>query len=123
MSFLLELFAAALVLLGAGFALVGSIGLARLPDFFTRLHGPTKATTLGVGAILLGSMLYFGTQQELSLKELLVSLFLFLTAPVSAYMLSRAALHRGCRSLAPPPEADEAGSAPTCDRHPANQRE
>ena len=59
-----------------------------------------------MGAILLGSMLYFGAQQELSLKELLVSLFLFLTAPVSAYMLSRAALHRGCRSLAPPPQAD-----------------
>ena len=111
MSFLLELLAAALVLLGAGFALVGSIGLARLPDFFTRLHGPTKATTLGVGAILLGSMLYFGAQQELSLQELLVSLFLFLTAPVSAYMLSRAALHRGCRSLAPPPEADDEGAS------------
>jgi multicomponent K+:H+ antiporter subunit G len=110
MSFLLELLAAALVLLGAGFALVGSIGLARLPDFFTRLHGPTKATTLGVGAILLGSMLYFGALQELSLKELLVSLFLFLTAPVSAYMLSRAALHRGCRSLAPPPDADDEDS-------------
>jgi multicomponent K+:H+ antiporter subunit G len=112
MSILLEFLAAALVLLGAGFALVGSIGLARLPDFFTRLHGPTKATTLGVGAILLGSVLYFGAQQVLSLQELLVSLFLFLTAPVSAYMLSRAALHRGCRSLAPPPQpqADDKGS-------------
>ena len=112
MNVLLELLAAALVLLGAGFALIGSIGLARLPDFFTRLHGPTKATTLGVGAILFGSMLYFGAQQELSLQELLVSLFLFLTAPVSAYMLSRAALHRGCRSLTPPPQshADDEGS-------------
>ena len=123
MSVLLELLAAALVLLGAGFALVGSIGLARLPDFFTRLHGPTKATTLGVGAILLGSMLYFGAHQQLSLQELLVSLFLLLTAPVSAYMLSRAALHRGCRSLAPPPQANDEGSAPTCSRNPANQRE
>ena len=107
MSALLELIAAALVLLGAGFALIGSIGLARLPDFFTRLHGPTKATTLGVGAILLGSVLYFAAQQVLSLQEFLVSLFLFLTAPVSAYMLSRAALHRGCRSLAQLPRADD----------------
>lgn len=121
MSVLLELVAATLVLLGAGFALVGSIGLARLPDFFTRLHGPTKSTTLGVGAILLGSMLYFGTQQQLSLQELLVSLFLFLTAPVSAYMLSRAAMHRRCRSLAPPPHAGDKGSAPTPGRKPANQ--
>jgi multicomponent K+:H+ antiporter subunit G len=123
MSVLLELVAAALVLLGAGFALIGSIGLARLPDFFTRLHGPTKATTLGVGAILLGSMFYFGSQQQLSLQELLVSLFLFLTAPVSAYMLSRAALHRGCRSLAPPPHADDEHSGPTHSRNPGNRGE
>ena len=96
------------LLLGAGFALVGSIGLARLPDIFTRLHGPTKATTLGVGAILLGSILYFSNRHGLSLHEVLVSLFLFLTAPVSAHLLSRAALHRRCRSLAEVPRDDEA---------------
>ena len=91
------------LLLGAGFALVGSIGLARLPDIYTRLHGPTKATTLGVGSILLGSILYFSTRHGLSLHEILVSLFLFLTAPVSAHLLSRAALHRRCKSLAKVP--------------------
>lgn len=104
MTAVLDLLAAVLVLLGAAFTLIGSIGLARLPDFFTRLHGPTKATTLGVGSILLGSMTYFSAQQGPGLQELLVSLFLFLTAPVSAYMLSRAALHRGAGSLAPPRE-------------------
>lgn len=79
---------------GGAFALIGSIGLARLPDLFTRLHGPTKATTLGVGGILIASVLHFSTQGEgISLHELLVTLFLFATAPVSAYLIARAALH------------------------------
>ena len=103
----LDTITAVFLLLGAGFALVGSIGLARLPDIFTRLHGPTKATTLGVGSILLGSVLYFSTRYGLSLHEVLVSLFLFLTAPVSAHLLSRAALHRRCDSLAKAPTNDD----------------
>lgn len=79
---------------GAGFALVGSIGLARLPDIFSRLHGPTKASTLGVGGTLLASALYFSTRGEgLSLHELLIMLFLFITAPVSAHLIAKAALH------------------------------
>jgi multicomponent K+:H+ antiporter subunit G len=95
------------LLLGAGFALIGSIGLARLPDIFTRLHGPTKATTLGVGGVLLGSILYFSLRQGLSLHEVLVSIFLFLTAPVSAHLIARAALQRHCSSLARPPQAGD----------------
>jgi hypothetical protein len=54
---------AALIVLGALFVLLGSIGLARLPDFLTRLHGPTKATTLGVGALLLASAIFFSTRE------------------------------------------------------------
>ena len=104
---LVDWLTAALLLLGAGFALIGSIGLARLPDIYTRLHGPTKATTLGIGGILLGSILYFSVRQGLSLHEVLVSVFLFITAPVSAHLIARAALHRRCRSLAPPPKAGD----------------
>ena len=81
------------VLIGAGFALVGSIGLWRMPDFFTRLHGPTKATTLGVGGILLASALYFSDAGLISVHEIMVSVFLFITAPVSAHLLCQAALH------------------------------
>jgi multicomponent K+:H+ antiporter subunit G len=103
---LLEILTAASLLIGALFALIGSVGLARLPDIFTRLHGPTKATTLGVGGILLGSILFFSVREGLSLHELLVTVFLFLTAPVSAHLLARAALHRHCRSEAPVPEED-----------------
>jgi len=85
---------AALVLIGAFFTLVGSIGLYKLPDFYMRLHGPTKATTLGVGAILMASVLYFSfTTEAISLHELLVTVFLFITAPVSAHLMAKAALH------------------------------
>jgi len=101
---LVDWLSAALLLLGSGFALLGSIGLARLPDIYTRLHGPSKATTLGIGGILLGSMLFFSLRQGLSLHELLISVFLFMTAPVSAHLIARAALHRRCKSLAPTPK-------------------
>ncbi len=91
-----ELLISFFLLAGGAFALIGSIGLARLPDLFTRLHGPTKATTLGVGGILAASILHFsGGEHDLSLHELLITLFLFVTAPVSAYLIARAALHLG----------------------------
>ncbi len=101
---ILETAAAFFLLLGAAFALVGSIGLARLPDFYMRLHGPTKATTLGVGGMLIASMLHFSVQHGApSVHELLVALFLFITAPVSANLLARAALHLDVHSLAARP--------------------
>jgi multicomponent K+:H+ antiporter subunit G len=100
-----EIVVSAFLFIGSFFVLVGAIGLARLPDFFMRLHAPTKATTLGVGGMLLASMLYFVWRGEPSIHELLISLFLFVTAPVSAYMLARAGLKLRLRSRAPlPPE-------------------
>jgi multicomponent K+:H+ antiporter subunit G len=91
---MLEPLIALLVLIGAVFTLIGSLGLARLPDLFMRLHGPTKATTLGVGSILLASTLHFSSRGDgLSLHELLITLFLLLTAPISASLIARAALH------------------------------
>lgn len=94
MSFVLELIISFCLLLGAGFALVGSIGLARLPDLYMRLHGPTKASTLGVGGMIVGSLIFFSTQGEgLSLHEFLIAIFLFITAPVSAHIVAKAALH------------------------------
>jgi multicomponent K+:H+ antiporter subunit G len=91
----IEALVAAFLLLGSAFTLIGAIGLYRLPDFFTRLHGPTKATTLGVGSMVIGSMIYFSTLQgSLSLHEVLITVFLFITAPVSAHMLAKAAMQR-----------------------------
>jgi multicomponent K+:H+ antiporter subunit G len=90
----LEAIVSAALLVGAFFTLVGSIGLLRFPDFLSRLHAPTKATTLGLGGILLASLLHFGASDgQLSFHEALIVLFLFLTAPVSAYLLAKAALH------------------------------
>ncbi|HTN30257.1 MAG TPA: Na+/H+ antiporter subunit G [Pseudomonas sp.] len=100
MSFWIELIICAFLLLGSLFALIGAIGLYRLPDFFTRLHAPTKATTLGVGGIIIASAIYFSVlKQQLSLHELLITLFLFITAPVSAHMLSKAALQQGLPAI------------------------
>ena len=94
MSLIAEAIVSILLLAGGGFALVGAIGLARLPDFFTRLHGPTKATTVGVGSIVLASIVFFYARGDgLSLSELLLLLFLAMTAPVSANLLAKAAMH------------------------------
>jgi multicomponent K+:H+ antiporter subunit G len=90
---LTDLILSFLVLTGAGFALTGSIGLARLPDTFTRLHGPTKATTLGLGAIVIAALIHSSlVSGALSLRELAISLFLFITAPVAAHLLAKAAM-------------------------------
>lgn len=94
MPLLIEILVSFCLLVGAGFALVGSVGLARLPDFYMRLHGPTKASTLGVGGMIIGSLIFFSTRGEgLSLHELLILIFLFITAPISAHIVAKAALH------------------------------
>lgn len=90
-----EIAVSALLVLGGFFGLVGSFGLLKLPDSMTRLHAPTKSATLGVGAVLLASMLWFATQTgTASWHELLIALFLFLTAPVTGNMLAKAHMHR-----------------------------
>ncbi|MBX3564399.1 MAG: Na+/H+ antiporter subunit G [Sphingomonas sp.] len=95
-----ELLIAALVVLGGAFALIGSWGLVRLPSIMERLHGPTKATTLGLGALLIASMLFFTlVQGTWSAHELLITLFLFLTAPIAANMIAKAHLHRARRHI------------------------
>lgn len=94
----IEALVALFLLLGSLFVLVGAIGLYRLPDFFMRLHGPTKSTTLGVGGMVIASLIYFGSRGDgISLHELLITLFLFITAPVSAHMLAKAALQQNLR--------------------------
>lgn len=95
MNMVAEIAIASLIVLGGAFALIGSVGLVRLPSLMTRLHGPTKATTLGVGSCLIASMLYFpAIGATWSAHELLVTLFLLITAPVSANMIAKAHLHR-----------------------------
>ncbi|MBS1199731.1 MAG: Na+/H+ antiporter subunit [Proteobacteria bacterium] len=90
-----ELLVAALVLAGGVFCFLGALGLARLPDVFMRLHGPSKASTLGIGCIALASMAYFSVREGTpSVHELLIIVFLVMTTPVSAHLVAKAALHR-----------------------------
>ncbi|MDO8889937.1 MAG: Na+/H+ antiporter subunit G [Hydrogenophaga sp.] len=95
--------AAILIVIAAFFLMVGAIGLARLPDFYMRLHAPTKASTLGVGGVLVASMLVAAAQGRAGVAELLITLFVFVTAPVSANLMAQAALHLKLASRAPVP--------------------
>jgi multicomponent K+:H+ antiporter subunit G len=99
-----------LLVIGGVFVLLGSLGLARFPDLLTRLHGPSKAATLGLGALLLASVVAFGVRdQALSVHELLITLFVAITAPVSAQFVARASRHdREARAASDPrPDPEE----------------
>lgn len=90
---LTEYLLSALLLVGTFFILIGALGLVKLSDFFKRLHAPTKASTLGVGCVLLASVgyhLFLGVDPQP--RELLITVFLFITAPISAHMMAKAAL-------------------------------
>lgn len=94
MHLIAEIIISALLVVSGFFALVGSYGLIRLPDTMTRLHAPTKASTLGLGGVLLASMTYMWfARGDLSWHELLITLFIFLTAPVTANFLAKAHMH------------------------------
>lgn len=93
MNIIAEVFVSILLILGSSFVLIGSIGLWRLPDIFTRLHAPTKATTLGLGAMVVASVIYHSViGGRLSAREIAVSLFLFVTAPIVSHVIAKAAL-------------------------------
>ena len=83
--------------------MVGALGLLRFPDFFMRLHAPTKASTLGLGGVLLASIGLAWWQGTSGLQALLITLFVFITAPVSANLMAKAALHLGAASRSGPP--------------------
>lgn len=94
MSILAEILVAALLVTGGFFGLVGAWGLVRLPDMMTRLHGPTKAATLGVGSVLIASMLHFWLQRGiLSWHELLITIFVFITSPITGLFIAKAHMH------------------------------
>lgn len=90
MTILAEIIVALFLVGGSLFGLVGSLGLVKLKDTMQRLHAPTKATTLGVGGILIASMLRFLLMEgTVSFQEVLIALFLLLTAPISANFISK----------------------------------
>ncbi|MCC6510728.1 MAG: Na+/H+ antiporter subunit G [Pirellulaceae bacterium] len=120
MSQIMEIVIAVHIVIGSAFVLVGSYGLIRLPDLMSRLHGPSKATTLGVGGCLIASVLYFtASEGRLSIQEVLITCFLFLTAPVTAHFIAKAYLHthKDCPKALPLPKGEHNWS--TFDKKPS----
>lgn len=90
-----ETLAALLVLAGALFAFLGSLGLLRLPSFYERVHPPTMGTTLGTALVLAGSIVYFSALQSRPvIHEILIAILMTISTPVTYMLLVRAALHR-----------------------------
>jgi multicomponent K+:H+ antiporter subunit G len=104
MGLLAETLIALSLVVSGIFGFVGSFGLVKLRHTLQRLHAPTKATTLGVGGVLIASMLYFYAQTgSFSVHELLITLFLFLTAPVSATFIAKTYIARNLAKGELPP--------------------
>lgn len=82
------------VSLGTIFILLAGIGIIRMPDLFLRISVTTKAATLGVGLLLLGTALYFG-KVSITTRATAIILFLFLTAPIGAHLIGRASYFVG----------------------------
>lgn len=80
----------ALIVVGAGFMLLAAVGVLRMPDLYTRMHSSTKSATLGVGCVILGAALYFN-DLAIGARALAIVVFFFVTAPVAAHMIGRAA--------------------------------
>ncbi|WP_232687553.1 monovalent cation/H(+) antiporter subunit G [Halobacterium zhouii] len=89
-----ELLTAGLVVVGSFFLLVGTVGLLRLPDVYNRMHATSKATTLGAASMFLAGYVRFGPG-NMGLPSLVGIVFLFLTAPTGAHMISRSAHKMG----------------------------
>jgi multicomponent K+:H+ antiporter subunit G len=90
-----SLMTAFLLVAGGLFTLIGSLGLLRLRDFYSRLHPPTMGATLGTGCVLVASMLVSSwLLHRPVIHELLIALFITMTAPVTAILLMRAARNR-----------------------------
>ena len=94
MPLIAEIIIATLLFIGGTFALIGSYGLIKLTGGMQRLHAPTKATTIGVGTALIASVLdLWFAAGIVSIQEILIVIFLFVTAPLTALYLSKVQLH------------------------------
>ncbi|MEE9274552.1 MAG: monovalent cation/H(+) antiporter subunit G [bacterium] len=113
--------AAAALLIGAFFMLVASIGLVRLPDVYSRIHAATKATTFGMGGILVATAILF-ERTDVATHAFLSIFFLFLTNPVAAHLISRAAYRKG-PNLASITTLDEYGPHLTGEDSPQQDEE
>jgi len=123
MAQILEILITAALVVSGIFGFVGSYGLLKLDNPMSRLHAPTKATTLGVGGVLIASILFtWANEGRLSLHELLITLFLFLTAPITANFIAKIHIHRHeTRESLPQVEEDQDWATMTADAGAADQ--
>ena len=104
----LDILIVASLAIGALFILVGSFGLLKLDNCMSRLHAPTKASTLGIGSLLVASMLYACAYGDGSQNEVLIMAFLVVTAPITGNFISKTHLHgRRKHTDVPPPPQDK----------------
>ncbi len=85
---------ATLLVLGALWMVIAALGVLRMPDLFTRMQASSKAATLGIGSLMLAVAIHFA-HVEVAAKALLIIAFFFLTVPVAAHMIARAAYLAG----------------------------
>ncbi len=95
------------LLIGSGFALVGAIGLLKFNDPMARLHAPTKVGTVGIGMLLLASIVHTLVLGEVSIHETLIMAFLFVTAPISANFIAKVNIHQEVCETPPSPPRDD----------------
>lgn len=85
-----EIISGIFLILGSIFILLSAIGILKMPDLFTRMSATTKASTLGIGLVLIGTSIFWG-DIGIAARALSIIIFLFLTAPVAAHIIGRAA--------------------------------
>ncbi|MGF1640213.1 MAG: monovalent cation/H(+) antiporter subunit G [Rhodospirillales bacterium] len=108
MALLLDVLSWACIAGGAAFAIIGAVGILRLPDVFARMHGAGVVETLGAGLILVGLMLQAGLSL-ITIKLVLIVAFLLFTNPTTTHALARAALNGGVNPLIEPKEKSGGG--------------
>ena len=108
----LEVVSSGLVLAGAAFAVVGGIGVVRLPDFFTRIHGAGITDTLGAGLVLTGLM-FLSDHWIVTVKLVLILMFLWLSSPTATHALANAALETGLEPHLDGPPGDGGEEGPS----------
>lgn len=114
--------ASLLLILAGVLAVIGALGLLRLSSFYQRIHGPALINTLGAGCVLIASMMIFSAIESRPVThELLITVFVLLTAPVTAILLMRAAMFRdrrvGRTDVPPPGLGPGETRFPTGERH------
>lgn len=91
-----EILSGVFILAGTIFILLSALGIIRMPDLYTRMSATTKASTLGIGLVLTGTVLFW-QDAAITFRAAAIIIFLFLTAPVAAHIIGREAWSRGVK--------------------------